>query len=254
MSNPKGKSVAKAGSDTAAAPKKKAAKKAPQISGDAGAVRPRGRPARLSQQVVITKTLELLADRRPEEITLALLAEELNTATVSLYKYFPNRDALLDSVAEYFYSLFDFPQAGSKQRWQDTALAWLWAVHAHIQRYPLVSRMYGVEGQLSTAIMKMSAPALHLLARAGLEGSALAFASTWFVNQALGLILNESSAGDFRQPISLRHIVDLPQQDQDIYLALKPHMSAVDSKAVLDFGFNLMIRGLEDLVKKSGKK
>lgn len=253
MSNPKEKRVAAAVSGNAVAAKKKAGKKAPEVSGNAVAVRPRGRPARLSQQVVITKTLELLGERRPEEITLALLAEELNTATVSLYKYFPNRDALLDSVAEYFYSLFDFPQADLAQRWQDTALDWLWAVHAHIQRYPLVSRMYGVEGQLSTAIMKMSAPALHLLARAGLGGAALAFASTWFVNQALGLIFNESSAGDFRQPISLRHVVDLPQQDQDIYLALKPHMSAVDSKSVLDFGFRLMIRGLEDLVEKHEK-
>ena len=142
MSNPKDRTKGRSGAADAPAKKapaktavKKApAKKPPAAPAAAPGVRQRGRPARLSQQAVITKTLELLADRLPDEITLALLAEELQTATVSLYKYFPNRDALLDAVAEYFYSLFEFPEPDPKQPWQDTALDWLWAVHDHIER------------------------------------------------------------------------------------------------------------------------
>jgi AcrR family transcriptional regulator len=202
----------------------------------------RGRPARL------------LEKKLPEEITLALLAKELDTATVSLYKYFPNRDAVLNAVAEHFFSLFDFPAPRRNQAWQQTALAWLWAVHRHMQRHPLASRMYGVDGQLSTAMMKMCAPATRLMEKEGLQGEALAFANAWFINHALGLIFNEVSAGDFRQPIALRHVVDLPAEDQETYLALRPYISTVKSVDVLEFGFNMMIAGLEQLLRKAKAK
>jgi AcrR family transcriptional regulator len=213
----------------------------------------RGRPARLSRQVVIAKTMELLEKKLPEEITLAVLAEELNTATVSLYKYFPNRDAVLDAVAEHFFSLFEFPAARRNQRWQDTALDWLWAVHRHIQRHPLVPRMYGVDGQTSTAMMKMCAPLHRLLENQNMQGEALAFAASWFINHALGLIFNEVSASDYRQPIALRHMVDLPPEDQETYLALRPYVSTVKSSDVLEFGFKVMIAGLEELLARKSR-
>jgi AcrR family transcriptional regulator len=214
----------------------------------------RGRPPRLSQQAVIVKTMELLEKKLPEEITLALLAKELDTATVSLYKYFPNRDAVLSAVAEHFYSLFEFPQPRRKQPWQQSALDWLWAVHRHMQRHPLASRMYGVEGQLSTAMLKMCAPATRIMEREGLRGEALAFATAWFVNHGLGLIFNEVAAGDFRQPIALRHVVDLPAEYQETYLALRPYLSAVKTADVLEFGFNTMIAGLEQLLNKNNEE
>lgn len=210
----------------------------------------RGRPPALTRKAVIDKTLELLVTRTPEEITLALLAKELDTATVTLYKHFSNRDAVLSAAAEHFYSLFEFAAPRRGQPWRQTALDWLWAVYRHIERHPLAWRMYGVDGQLSTAMMKMCAPANRLLEQQGLQGDALAFASAWFINHALGLIFNEVNAGSFRQPISLRHIVDLPPADQDTYLALRPYLSAVNSTEILEFGFNTMLAGLEELIAR----
>jgi AcrR family transcriptional regulator len=233
----------KPGAPNKTAAKKGAVKKAAPKKAQAGPAR-RGRPPRLTQQAVIAKALELLEKRVPEEITLALLAKELDTATVTLYKYFPNRDAVLSAAAEYFYSLFEFPAPRRNEPWQERALDWLWAVYRHIQKHPLAWRMYGVDGQLSTAMMKMCAPANRLLEQEGLHGEALAFASAWFINHALGLIFNEVTAGDFRQPVALRHIVDLAPADQETYLALRPHLGNVKSAEVLDFGFAMMVDGL----------
>lgn len=245
----------------AAAPEtaKKAAKARPAAAPTGVQVTPRaqrGRPARLSQEAVVLKAMELLEKKLPDEITLAVLAKELDTATVSLYKYFPNRDAVLDAVAERFYSLFEFAAPSRAQPWRKTALAWLWAVHGHMQRHPLASRMYGVEGQVSTAMMKMCAPVLRLMEEQGLTGEALAFANAWFVNHALGLIFNEATAGEFRQPMALRHVVDLPEGDQETYLALRPYIGTVKSAEILEFGFELMIEGLGKLLlkNKAGRK
>jgi AcrR family transcriptional regulator len=251
MSSISSKPAAKKPRATAAASAPKKTKKGVAAAVGTPAQRTqRGRPARLSQHAVVLATMALLEKRLPDEITLALLAKELNTATVSLYKYFPNRDAVLNAVAEHFYSLFEFPAPRRNQAWQKTALDWLWAVHRHMQRHPLASRMYGVDGQLSTAMMKMCAPATRMLEQQGLQGEALAFANAWFINHALGLIFNEVSAGDFRQPIALRHVVDLPAEDQETYLALRPYIATVKSVDVLEFGFNMMIAGLEQLLKK----
>jgi AcrR family transcriptional regulator len=216
--------------------------------------RPRGRPARLSRQAIIDQAMALLATRSADELTLTSVAAGLGTATMSLYNYFPNHEALLNAVADHAFSLLKLPKQKANEPWQETVLAWLWALQHHCQRYPVVFKMIGLEGQLSTAWLKVCAPIIQLLRDQGLEGDGLAFVSAWFANHTIGFMLAEASAPAFRHPISLSHLEKLSPEEQELFLSLRGHLPAVSTEKVLDFGFRLLIKGIEQLVPPSTKK
>jgi AcrR family transcriptional regulator len=215
--------------------------------------RPRGRPARLSRQAIIEQAMALLATRSADELTLTSVAAGLGTATMSLYNYFPNHEALLNAVADHAFSLFKLPKARPGQPWQEEVMAWLWALQRHCESHPVVFKMIGLEGQISAAWLKASAPMLQLLRDLGLVGEELAFACAWFTNHAIGLMLAEASAPAFRHPISLGHLEQLTPEEQELYLMLRPHLPAITSESVLNFGFRLLVHGIEQLLPAAEK-
>ncbi len=229
--------------------------KAPAPAASAGVMvkpkRPRGRPARLSHQAIVEQAMLLLATRSADDLTLTSVAAGLGTATMSLYNYFPNYEALLNAVADHAFSLFELPQARPDQPWQEVVLDWLWALQRHCHQHPVVFKMIGLEGQLSTAWLKVCAPVIQLLRTRGLEGDDLAFAAAWFSNHTIGFLLTEASAPSFRHPISLSHLEQLAPAEQELFLAIRNHLPGVQSERVLDFGFRLLISGIEQLLPKT---
>lgn len=210
--------------------------------------RPRGRPARLSRQVIIDMAMEQLATRSADELTLTGVAAGLGMATMSLYNYFPNHEALLNAVADHSFSLYKMPKQRANQAWQTYLSDWLWALQEHCTLHPVVFKVIGLEGQLSSAWLKVCAPAIQTLRDQGLEGERLAFVTAWFFNHAIGLLLAESSAPAFRHPISLGHLEKLSPEEQETFLSLRPHLSSTASEKVLEFGFDLLIEGVAKLV------
>jgi len=210
--------------------------------------RPRGRPARLSRQAIIDQAMLLLATRSADELTLTAVAAGLGTATMSLYNYFPNHEALLNAVADHAFSLFKVPKARARQSWQETMLAWLWALQRHCAQHPVVFKIIGLDGQVSPASIKVFAPVLQMLRELGLEGRDLAFASAWFTSHAVGLMLTEASAPAFRHPIALGHLEKLTPEEQETFLMMRAHTEQVTSEQVLEHGFRLIIAGVEQLL------
>lgn len=215
--------------------------------------RPRGRPARLSRQAIIDQAMLLLATRSADELTLTSVAAGLGTATMSLYNYFPNHEALLNAVADHAFSLFKVPKPRARQSWQEEMLAWLWALQRHCAQHPVVFKIIGLEGQVSTASLKVFAPLLQMLRKLGLEGPQLAFASAWFTSHAVGLMLTEASAPAFRHPIALGHLEKLTPEEQETFLMMRSHTERVTSEQVLEHGFRLIITGVEQMLPAAKK-
>ena len=210
--------------------------------------RPRGRPPQRSVQVIIDKTMELLAARPPEDISMALVAESLGIPTMSLYNYFPNHAALLNAVGDYAFSLFRFPKSQLQKPWREALLAWLWAVDRHFERHPVATKMMTVEGHISVAWTKVQEPLLQIMAGLGLRGRELTFALCWFTSQAIGLMLIETSAHSSRQ------LKGHPQSAPDSAVAeqvlreLARYKPGIRRQDVLDFGFRGIIDSLERLL------
>ncbi len=58
--------------------------------------------ARLSRERVLTAALALLDEKGLDQLTMRRLAHQLGRDPMALYRYLPNRAALLDGVVELF--------------------------------------------------------------------------------------------------------------------------------------------------------
>lgn len=212
----------------------------------ASPVRKRGRPARLSREAIIGHVLQLLETRSADELSLGVIAESLGTATMSLYNYFPNRDALLDAVVAETLATLEFPPLGKD--WQADVLRWLWVLQRHFERYPVILKTMGWNGRVPAAWMHACAPLVQKLRTLGLAGAELAFAYNWFMNCVIGQMMVESVAQTYRRSTSLEGIDLLPPEEQVAIFELQTHRQLVEHDRVLDFGFRQAIAGLDSLL------
>jgi AcrR family transcriptional regulator len=220
---------------------------------DAGGRRAPGRQARLSRDIIVEQALSLLAESSVEALTMTAIAESLSVTTMSLYKYFPNREALLDALAEHTFALFEnsMPAAGS---WQERLLAWLRSLQQHMDRYPTMLKVIGWEGRLSGAWVKVIAPVAQLLSEQGLSGEKLAFALVWFMSSAMGLLRTETlDAPAYRQQFSLGALDGLDARQQQTFLALLPYLPATDRNRVMDYGLRQLVATVAELVAEAGQ-
>ena len=213
-----------------------------------------GRPAGLSQAAIINAAMELLTTCTTDELSFAKLAEYFGVAPMTLYNYFANREALLNAVADHAFSLFKVPKARGKPTWRDELLAWLWALQRHCKEHPVVLKMMGFEGGVSSAWMKAVTPCYRILRERGLHGRDLAKVSSWFVADAMGLIMAEALMPIYRRPAGLAHLEDLDADAQEIHLGLRKYLADISSDEWLEFGFLRLLDSLEQVVAPLAKK
>jgi len=190
--------------------------------------------------------MSLLATHSPESLTLAKVADSLGAGTMSLYTYFPSRDALLMAVSAYSLSQFEMPR--ERADWREFLLAWLWAVQKHHERYPFSFKTFSWTGEVTPALMKIHAPVNQILRDQGLRGKRLAFASAWFLASAMGLMSSKCVSSSSH--VSFGHIDELPPAMQDVFLELHRNMPAVRPEKILEFGFRQLIAGVEQLLQE----
>lgn len=228
-------------------PKQPQAAAAPK-SKPASQKRSTGRPAVLSEAAIIGAALEMLATCSTDELSFSKIAARFSVAPMTLYNYFPNREALLNAVADHAFSLFTMPKARARQKWQDQLLAWLWALQAHCKQHPVVLKVMGFDGGVSQAWVAAVTPAYRLLRERGLQGRELAKVSSWFVADAMGLIMAEALMPMYRRPAGLAHLEELDQDELEIHLSLRKYMADISSDEWLEFGFKRLIASLEQVV------
>jgi AcrR family transcriptional regulator len=233
---------------------KKSTAKAKPIKTAGGGPAASGRPARLSREAILEKSIQLL-DQYPypvESFTLARVAEELDTVSMALYNYFPSREALLSAVADHICMQFKMPPPTLDQTWQETLRTWLWTFKKHAERYPVIFKVMGVDGQTSAGWLRISMTVGKTLQAQGMRDKELAVNSWLFCSTAIALVLYELTQNTFRSPISLSHLEELEPHEQEFFLMLRPHHTQISSGELLEEGFNQLITILE--LKLNAKK
>jgi hypothetical protein len=213
-----------------------------------------GRPPRLSKSAIIAASIQLLDRGSADSFTLSQVAEELGTVSMALYNYFPSREALLGAVADHICMQFKMPKSKAKQTWQDTLRAWLWTFKKHAERYPVIFKVLGIDGQTSAGWLRISMTVGKTLQEQGMSGKELAMNSWLFCAHAVSLVMYELTDNAFRSPISLSNLQELEPHEQDFFLMLRPFHIQVSSSDVLAEGFNRLIQGLELKFKNAALK
>lgn len=211
--------------------------------------RPRGRPARLSREGILEKATQLLQENPVEALTMTRVAETMGTVTMSLYNYFPNREALLNAVAEHVFEQFEPPLIEGD--WRQSLMNWLLAMQDYLEQHPSVMRVIGWEGRVSGAWVRVMEPVVRILREQGLEGRDLAFTFNWFMSSAMGLLMLETSQPASRQQMSLGALDILDEAGRQNVLAMLPYSAEIDHHDVLAFAFERLLDGVDRLLKKS---
>jgi len=204
--------------------------------------KPRGRPRRLTSDAVLDAALHLLEQMPVDDLTLRHLAQHLGVTTMSLYTYFPSRDALLDAAAEHVFARFEWPAA--EERWQDQVTAWLYALDKHFQHYPIAWKVVKWDEHISPAWVRIYSPIIKLLYNQGLRDKALTLTFLWFIEATVGFITANANTHDSQftaPPIDLRAI------DKDEASAMFEYwgnVAHIDREAVRDLGFKRLVESL----------
>lgn len=108
----------------------------------APARRGRGRPPRLSRDRILDAAVALVHEDPAQPLTIRRVAKAVDSATMALYRYFPDRDALLHAVADRVTSDVAFPRLPDAA-WQDELRRWmsthLETVRPHLQLMPYLA-------------------------------------------------------------------------------------------------------------------
>lgn len=178
---------------------------------------------------------------------LKTVAQELGTASMAIYNYFGSREDLLVAVADEVCLLFKPPQP--KGTWQETLLAWLWAIKKHADNYPVMLSIIGINGHTSVGWIKITAPVTTLMHdQLGLRKKSLALASYLFASTAAAMIHAVTISADYRKPESLpkpEELDGLGLEDAQLAVLKMKTLSSLKQKEIFDTLFAQLIKGIE---------
>ena len=212
----------------------------------------RGRPAKLSSERIVNTALAQLVELPLDSVTFASVAKALGVTTMSLYSYFPQRDALLEAMTDQAFAQLQLPARGGP--WREYLLAWLWAVERHFERYPEVSKTIGWSGKVPAAWLRVSVPVIDELSAQGLEGVPLVIAANWFMSSAVGLLLTEAVAPAYRHSASLAAAAALTPEEQATLRLMDHQWTRKDREQLLALAFEKLLDSLASLLTPTGRK
>lgn len=208
--------------------------------------RPVGRPSRLSREQVIRAALELLNEGGLEAFSVAKLGKRLNASAMSLYTYFPSRDALLDAIADDVFKSFEAPCPD--QDWRVYVREWLDRVAAHFRQHRVALTVIAWEEHLSVGWLRAWLPLVRVLATTQPDEERLAAALSWFSHSAIGLI-NARIRGP-QNIVALGEVAGqrFAEADQKLLYAHIEGAKHLDPDWVFRFGFDNLVSGLEQIL------
>jgi TetR/AcrR family tetracycline transcriptional repressor len=96
----------------------------------------RGRKPRASRDEIVRAAVELLEQEPAEPLTMARVAEAVGLAPMTLYRYFEDRDALMNAIARAVVEARPPIDVADEAPWQDHVRAWMVSIRDNLVRYP----------------------------------------------------------------------------------------------------------------------
>ncbi|MFJ2558930.1 MULTISPECIES: TetR/AcrR family transcriptional regulator C-terminal domain-containing protein [unclassified Streptomyces] len=207
----------------------------------------RGRRLGLTREKVTEAALKLIDRDGLDSFSLRRLATELDVEAMSLYNHVPNKEALLNGVAELLLARIDFSGADTGT-WQDRIRAHALAFRAAAHQHPRAFHLVCVRPTQSPASLKSIRSALGALTELGLTPEEQVHALRGYVAFMSGSIMRELgsaiTAGTV-DPGQVRHRIDEITATEDPLLsAAAPHLAVSDHDVEFHYGIELLIAGL----------
>ncbi|MFF3751537.1 TetR/AcrR family transcriptional regulator [Streptomyces sp. NPDC002018] len=172
------------------------------------ATRGRGRPPRLSEEQIVEAAVALLKRDPDTALTMKRVADAAGSAPMALYRYFPDRDALLQAAADHVMAEVK-PSELTGDTWQEQIRAWMRASRNRLRPYSqLLSHMASTRQPVGLPTLDRLARILRPL---GLDDDDLALALVLISSTSISYAIYETHvqpadeiAGALRAGLELR--------------------------------------------------
>lgn len=209
----------------------------------------RGRRLGLTRDKVIAKALTMIDRDGPDAFSLRKLAAELDIENMSLYSHIPNKDALLDGVAEALLAEVDFSGTDTGT-WQERVRAHCVIFRAVAERHRKAFPLMLTRPAKSPAALEAIRSALNSFAELDLSPQERAHVLRGFAAYLIGSIMRElgfalSLNASTLDPARCRErTAEIAAGGDPLVGAVAPYLAVSDHDAEFSYGLEMMIAGL----------
>ncbi|MGW1024218.1 TetR/AcrR family transcriptional regulator C-terminal domain-containing protein [Streptomyces sp. NPDC002577] len=207
----------------------------------------RGRRLGLTRDKVIDAALAAIDRDGPDSFSLRKLAGELGVEVMSLYNHVPNKDALLDGVAETLLGGIDLSGADAGT-WQKRARSYAAAFRAAALRHPKAFTLVLTRPTQSPAALENVRCALAGFPELGLSPQELVHVVRSFAGFTVGMIMRELGSaitvGTVEPDQVARRVDEMAAVGDPLLSAAAPYLAVSDHQAEFEHGIELLIAGL----------
>ncbi|GAB4424299.1 MAG: TetR/AcrR family transcriptional regulator C-terminal domain-containing protein [Turneriella sp.] len=212
----------------------------------------------LSRERILQAALDLVDRQGLDSLSMRNLAAKLSVEAMSLYKHVANKDAVIDGLVEIILREMEIPPVSTP--WREAMRRRAWSVRHTLQRHPWASVLIESRMAPAEARMRYADTVLSILNKAGFPPEVQYRAFGLLDSYVYGFVLQEVNwptkesdrlkavAGvkeflkDGRYPTLLSVVLDAAW--------LRVEHGAKPYDAEFDFGLELILDGLERLLKK----
>ncbi|MFF0628120.1 TetR/AcrR family transcriptional regulator C-terminal domain-containing protein [Streptomyces sp. NPDC004296] len=207
----------------------------------------RGRRLGLTRQKVIAAAVAMIDRDGADAFSLRKLAVELDVENMSLYSHVPNKDALLDGVAETLLAEVDFPQ-NDTDSWQERIRAHAAAFRAEAQRHPKAFPLVLTRPTRSPAALQALHSTLATLTDLDLAPEERVHVLRSYTAFMIGSIMRELGHAIYLGSLDDQQIQqqrdDIAATGDPVLIATAPYLAAGNHDAEFHYGLELLIAGL----------
>jgi AcrR family transcriptional regulator len=211
----------------------------------------------LDQAQVVRAALELLDEVGMDELTMRRLAERLDVKAPSLYRHVRDKDELLVLLADQISA--EIPLVRPKGTWQEQLIEIAWNARRGMLAHRDGARLLANTPPFGPNRLRHIENVLRILRSAGLnarDASRAAHVCNNFVTEfaadeaRFAAFAGESKAA--RRKLSAdvrRHFKSLPRDEFPTLIELADALAADDADGNFQFGLDVLLRGLEKMVR-----
>ncbi|HUQ17053.1 MAG TPA: TetR/AcrR family transcriptional regulator C-terminal domain-containing protein [Candidatus Saccharimonadales bacterium] len=211
--------------------------------------------APLTRERILDAALAVVDRDGLEGLSMRRLGAELGVEAMALYRYIPNKDALLEAVLERVLSELpaEFPTTGT---WQGDIRGmfriFLGVMRRHPRTIPLLSTMILTD----PAVARPAALVLAVLEGAGFDDLGALQALTTVTSAVVGFALSEAGTAEACAGLRERIATGEPLEDlaglDPVVAALIPQLANLDPDTTFEYGIDVILAGLEAKLALSG--
>ncbi|MDX6716079.1 MAG: hypothetical protein QOH30_2637 [Baekduia sp.] len=199
---------------------------------------PGSKQQRLSRELILEAALEIVGDEGFDGLSMRRLAQRLDVWPMSIYRYFHDKDELLDALAESAAVGLTVPS--DRASWRNQMRALLHEAR-RVLGSDLASRL--PRAILSPGLLKLSEAGLAILARAGFSSGEAASAWRALLSYTFGFAVTSVDGDAARRTRAA--IAALPDEDYPaLHAAANEVAAALADDDEFDRGLDRLLDGL----------